>query len=217
MKKIMPWLCLMFLASVPAGAQPIDASKGVSTCDMDMAFRGQIDPSCGKPGDATTTPGTTRSIGIGETRGVRINHGPAQAPAGNAGGLVENRPRGITLPSVTFASGSARLAPAALPNLEKIGDYLARNPDIRLEIGGHTDAAGTDEANKTLSQRRANAVMNILVARGASESQFLPIGYGEERLVTDQPCVSEKQRRVELFVVGTNPWSAPAGLPRLCN
>ncbi|OYQ34513.1 hypothetical protein CHU95_10845 [Niveispirillum lacus] len=216
MKQHMSWLCLMFLMAAPAGAQPIDASKGVTSCDMQLAFRGQVDAACGRQADSAPL-GPKRSIGIGDIRGVKIDPGPAQAPAGNAGGLVENRPRGITLPSVTFASGSARLSPSARPNLEKIGDFLARNPDIRLEIGGHTDAAGTEEANKVLSQRRANAVMTILVSRGASETQFLPVGYGEERLVPDEPCVSEKQRRVELFVVGTNPWSSSADTLRFCD
>lgn len=216
MKKSIPWLCLMIMVSLPAGAQPIDASKGVSTCEMDLAFRGQADPSCERPGDSATNPEKKPSVGLGVSRGLGLRNGPAQAPAGNAGGLVESKPRGITLPSVTFASGSARLAPAAAPNLEKIGDYLARNSDIRIEIGGHTDAAGSDEANKVLSQRRANAVMTFLVSRGARETQFLPIGYGEDRLVPGQPCVSEKQRRVELFVIGTNPWTAPAGPPRFC-
>lgn len=218
MKRIMPLLCLTFLTVAPAGAQPIDASRNMSDCDMQLAFSNQVDPACkGKGKTQSVESGQKKKIGIGETRGLRIDKGPAQAPAGNAGGFVENKPRGMTLPSITFASGSARLAAGAIPNLEKVGDYLARNPDLRLEIGGHTDAAGTDTANKALSQRRANAVMKLLVSRGASESQFLPIGYGEERLIPEEPCVTEKQRRVELFVVGTNPWAAPDGPPRFCD
>lgn len=217
MKKMLPWLCLTFLTSLPALSQTIDASRPLSECDLQLAFSKKVDAACmgQKAGNTGDAGGEEEDPGL--SRGLGIRNGPVQAPAGNAGGMVENKPRGVEFPSVTFASGSARLAAGAIPNLNKVGDFLAKNADVRMEIGGHTDAAGTDEANKALSQRRANAVMNVLVSRGASESQFLPIGYGEERLVPDQPCVSEKQRRVELYVVGTNPWTAPTGTPRFCN
>lgn len=217
MRMVIPCLCLPLLAAIPATAQSIDGSKPLTNCDLQRAFSRTLDVACLTSRPATVPPPQGTVIDPGEEMAVGIDYGPKQAPDGRAGGFVENQPVGITFPSVTFASGSARVSGAAAANLEKIGDYLAMNPGLKLEIGGHTDAAGTDAANKVLSQRRAGAVMTLMIRRGASESQFLPVGYGEERLLPDQPCVAEKQRRVELHVVDTNPWKAPAGPPRFCD
>lgn len=61
------------------------------------------------------------------------------------------------------------------------GDYLAANPNASLTIEGHCDERGSREYNIGLGERRANAVMRLLMSRGATADQIVSISYGEER------------------------------------
>ena len=57
--------------------------------------------------------------------------------------------------------------------------YLARNPQVRIKIIGHTDSVGKDEANQKLSDGRANEVMKDLIERGISADRLQAEGRGE--------------------------------------
>ena len=76
-------------------------------------------------------------------------------------------------------------------------------PNITVEIAGHTDSQGSDEYNKDLSKRRAQSVVNYLVEKGISESQFVAEGYGEEVPVDTNETKEGRQnnRRVEFTVL----------------
>lgn len=67
---------------------------------------------------------------------------------------------------------------------EQIGchaTYLSKNPGARLTLEGHADERGTREYNLGLGERRANAIRDVLVARGARNEQVSVVSYGEER------------------------------------
>ncbi|MCC7465197.1 MAG: OmpA family protein, partial [Saprospiraceae bacterium] len=72
---------------------------------------------------------------------------------------------------------------ASMPELRKLLKTLLQNPNMAVEIASHTDARGSDEYNLELSQQRAQAVVDWLVAQGISENRLTPKGYGETRLV----------------------------------
>jgi OOP family OmpA-OmpF porin len=77
---------------------------------------------------------------------------------------------------------------------------LKRNADDKIEIAGHTDSQGDAEYNQGLSERRAQAVADYLVAHGANGSNLAVKGYGESHPVADNGSKEGRaaNRRVEL-------------------
>lgn len=80
-----------------------------------------------------------------------------------------------------FDTGSAALRSAAQPVLGGVASILQRNPEIRIEVAGHTDALGEDDANLLLSQQRADAVREFLIGLGTVGSRISAAGYGSSR------------------------------------
>jgi peptidoglycan-associated lipoprotein len=58
---------------------------------------------------------------------------------------------------------------------------LQKNPTIKIEIAGHTDNKGDDKYNQTLSQKRAESVVNYLIKKGIAKTRLVAKGYGEQR------------------------------------
>ena len=121
---------------------------------------------------------------------------PQAAPAGPA--MVGSQP--MVLEGVTFATGSARLPTSAYVELDSIAKVLASNPNLRVEIGGHTDEGGTPADNMHLSNLRAEAVRNYLVAKGVPFQQMVARGYGSSmpRTPDTSPRGRAANRRVEI-------------------
>jgi outer membrane protein OmpA-like peptidoglycan-associated protein/regulator of replication initiation timing len=108
----------------------------------------------------------------------------------------------ITLKGVNFKTSSAQLTTASLPILDDAANMLKRHPDIRIEVGGHTDSVGGATTNKSLSQKRATTVMGYLVRKGINSSKITAKGYGEEAPVADNESKEGRasNRRVELKI-----------------
>jgi outer membrane protein OmpA-like peptidoglycan-associated protein len=66
--------------------------------------------------------------------------------------------------------------------LDKLVEFLKKNPNVRVELGSHTDSRGGDEANLVLSQKRAESAVRYIVAKGVSSKRLIPVGYGEDEL-----------------------------------
>ena len=104
---------------------------------------------------------------------------------------------------VKFHTGSAELTPEARGQLDGLGRALAaRSGKLtpgEIVIEGHTDARGTDDLNKRLSERRADAVAKHLVsAHGVDAKALKPVGRGEDQLRDPSKPDSAINRRVEL-------------------
>lgn len=101
---------------------------------------------------------------------------------------------------VNFAFDRSELRPEAQSVLNNVAASLRQNPNVRVNIEGHTDAVGSNEYNLGLSQRRADSVSSYLMSQGISGDRMRTIGYGEERPVatneTDQGRAMN--RRVEI-------------------
>ncbi|WP_257386204.1 OmpA family protein [Tahibacter caeni] len=85
--------------------------------------------------------------------------------------------------------------------LDQAVDVLQRNPNMRVEVVGHTDSVGTDEYNQGLSERRARIVYDYLTSHGIDASRLSgPIGYGESRPIdtNDTKEGRARNRRTEL-------------------
>ncbi len=98
----------------------------------------------------------------------------------------------IRLNNLFFDYGKAELRPESYPELERLVQFLERNPRYRVEIAGHTDDIGSDEFNLELSRKRAEAVVAYLVGRGISRARLRAVGYGESRPLV--PNISEENR-----------------------
>ena len=107
---------------------------------------------------------------------------------------------GFVALDVHFDTGSANIQPASMPLIEQTAAMLQSSPDLRIEIGGHTDNVGTAESNLKLSESRARSVMEALVARKVEASRLTAKGYGQTAPVADNRTEDgrAKNRRVEL-------------------
>jgi outer membrane protein OmpA-like peptidoglycan-associated protein/opacity protein-like surface antigen len=115
-------------------------------------------------------------------------------------GPAPARGQAMVLEGVTFGTGSARLQTASYVELDSIAKVLAANPNLRVEISGHTDEAGSPADNMHLSNLRAEAVRNYLVARGVPFQQMVARGYGASmpRTPDTTPRGRAANRRVEI-------------------
>ena len=106
----------------------------------------------------------------------------------------------MVLQGVSFETGSARLQPGSYVELDSVAKVLQANPSLRVEIGGHTDNAGTPADNQHLSTLRAEAVRNYLVAKGVPFQQMVARGYGATvpRTPDTTPQGRAANRRVEI-------------------
>jgi outer membrane protein OmpA-like peptidoglycan-associated protein len=104
--------------------------------------------------------------------------------------------------AIEFDGGSAELRPESLPIVEELVEIAQRCDTLRLEIAGHTDDRGGARDNLSLSQRRAEAVMEHLARRGVPLRRLSARGYGEERPVArgTSPEARARNRRIEIHL-----------------
>ncbi|BCY28400.1 OmpA family protein [Flavobacterium okayamense] len=109
----------------------------------------------------------------------------------------------IRLNNIFFDSGKYDLLPESYAELDRLFKVLKENKGLQIEIGGHTDAVGSDANNMTLSNNRATAVMNYLVNKGISVSRLSAKGYGETKFIATNDTEEGKQlnRRVEFKIL----------------
>ncbi len=117
---------------------------------------------------------------------------------------------------VYFASGRSTILRRSHALLDQIASVIAGHPElVRIEIEGHTDDRGAAEANKRLSQQRAESVRRYLIEKGIEASRLVAVGLGEERpaVPNDTAAAREQNRRVEFRTFdGPEPAFAPAPL-----
>lgn len=106
----------------------------------------------------------------------------------------------LVLKGVNFESGSARLTSSAQQTLEDVAQVLQGAGQVRVEVGGHTDAQGDAGFNQQLSSQRASAVRDQLIRLGVSASSLQSKGYGESQPLASNETESGRaqNRRVEL-------------------
>ncbi len=107
----------------------------------------------------------------------------------------------IVLEGVNFATGKADITAESEVVLEKVYQAMKNFPDVVVEIRGYTDSQGRREANIQLSQRRADAVRQWMIAKGIDGSRMTAKGYGPDNPIADNGTAEgrAKNRRIEFY------------------
>lgn len=123
-----------------------------------------------------------------------------------------NRGIVLTVGDVLFDTGQATLKAGAVTEIIRLAEFLKVNPNRRVLIEGHTDSTGSMRTNAILSQRRADAVADTLVAAGVPRGQMVATGLGPDYpIASNADAVGRQQnRRVEVVIENAPPTATPA-------
>jgi outer membrane protein OmpA-like peptidoglycan-associated protein len=142
--------------------------------------------------------------GIADTVDACINNPETVNGFKDTDGCPDEKPQEIKqtliLKGVNFKTASSELLEESYYVLETVFNSLEAYPNIRVEIGGHTDNQGSSDYNLQLSYDRAKSVMEYFVMRGISQDRIVARGYGKERPIAPNTTAEgrAKNRRVEV-------------------
>ena len=110
----------------------------------------------------------------------------------------------VVLNNIFFDTNKFDIKPDSKAELQKLIEFLNQNPTVHIEISGHTDDKGNDLANQTLSENRAKAVYQYLIASGIKAQRLVYKGYGKSQpLVPNSTDENRsKNRRTEFKIIG---------------
>lgn len=97
-----------------------------------------------------------------------------------------------------FDHDSAALLPDGYTEISRVASVLNKYRQTQIEVNGHTDATGSEQYNRQLSQRQAESVKNTLVQQGVAPQRIMARGYGESRFISSADAMN---RRVEIVIV----------------
>ncbi|MEX1002370.1 MAG: OmpA family protein [Crocinitomicaceae bacterium] len=109
----------------------------------------------------------------------------------------------VRMNNIFFETGKAELKTESFSELNRVIKFLDQNPNVKIELSGHTDNVGNDALNKSLSQKRADAVLTYLTQNGVEQSRLVAKGYGMEKPIADNATEDGRahNRRVEFTIL----------------
>jgi OOP family OmpA-OmpF porin len=143
-------------------------------------------------------------------------------PAGGEGGrgldprlCVSRITKILAESSIVFTPSSAVISDPSIPTIEAIAALLTTCREARIEIGGHTDSQGREEMNRALSQGRADAVLDALLAQNLLLGDISAKGYGESEPIADNGSEAGRaaNRRIEFKLLREEPEAPAAPAP----
>lgn len=104
--------------------------------------------------------------------------------------------------TLQFETGKAIIKPASFPALDNLAEMLLDNPSFNFRIEGHTDNVGNAESNLELSNQRAGAVKDYIMAKGIQKERIIAVGYGDTKpVVSNETAIGRaKNRRVDMTI-----------------
>ncbi|MBL7860247.1 MAG: PD40 domain-containing protein [Cyclobacteriaceae bacterium] len=123
----------------------------------------------------------------------------------------------FVLENIYFGYDSADIRRDAARELDKLVVLLNDNPDLRIEMGSHTDSVASDAYNIELSQRRAESTVNYLIRKGIDPARLVAKGYGESKPIarntnpdgSDNPAGRQRNRRTEFKILEIGTYVKP--------
>lgn len=134
-----------------------------------------------------------------DTDGDGVLDSADRCPGTPKGAFVDERGCWV-IKDLQFDFNKSEIKPQYYPTLDNVITVLRENPQMRVEIDGHTDSKGTDTYNLKLSERRAKAVVDLLVKSGIDATRLTYKGLGESSPAADNATEEgrAKNRRVEI-------------------
>jgi len=116
--------------------------------------------------------------------------------------MILEKGKRVILRGVNFETNKANLTEDSMGILEVAYNALVANPEVQVEISGHTDNVGSDADNQKLSLERAQSVRNWLVKRGIASNRMKAVGKGEMEPIDDNNTEEGRaeNRRMEFYV-----------------
>lgn len=153
-------------------------------------------------------------LGQGQTFKVDVSYDKAldpQAALPTPAQCLADVQQLLKFKKISFTPGSAEIEAAAVGLVTSIADVLSQCPPMELEIAGHTDAQGSEEGNRALSQARAEAVLLALQGRRVDVSKMRAVGYGEAYPIAENETDlgREANRRIEFTPYGAAAKAVP--------
>ncbi len=125
----------------------------------------------------------------------------------------------VLIDNIFYDFDKATLRPESTQALDELVKLLNENPNVTIELGAHCDYKGSAEYNKGLSQRRAESVVEYLIAKGISRDRLTPVGYGKDKpkevrkkLTERYPWLKEEDVLTEDFILKQD-----VGRQEICN
>jgi outer membrane protein OmpA-like peptidoglycan-associated protein len=135
---------------------------------------------------------------VSSVRG-RTTRSLSQSEREEIAAIVKDKPK-IDL-EITFDYNSADISAKSIPSVQALGRALT-NAELKgstFVVAGHTDAAGGEEYNQSLSERRADAIKKYLIDKyGINGSDLVTVGYGKSKLKDPNQPLAEANRRVQV-------------------
>jgi outer membrane protein OmpA-like peptidoglycan-associated protein len=189
-------------ANTPAGT-PVDANG----CPRDSDRDGVIDPQDQCPNTPAGVTVDARGCPV-DTDGDGVLNAVDKCPDSPPGARVDatgcpalfERGAPLVLQGVNFQTGRATLLPESQAILDRVAESLNNNPDVNVEVGGHTDNTGSRATNVRLSNARAITVRDYLISKGVPAARITARGYGPDKPVSPNTTAAGRaaNRRVEL-------------------
>lgn len=180
-------------------------SEGEITINPDgvMAIAGEMETRQERSDLLASIEERLASVDFEFVSGLTLAEAPPPPPRQQVIELQENLDDLIEGKVVEFEVGRDVITVDGEALLDEIFDAMQRFPDVPVEIAGHADSQGSADANLDLSVRRAQAVLQYLVAKGAVAGRFVVNGYGETRPVADNTTEEGRQRnrRIEFIAL----------------
>jgi OOP family OmpA-OmpF porin len=129
---------------------------------------------------------------------------PAPAPAPAPAPTPAPAPKPAVFDTIYFDPNKTNINPTAAKALDRNGMILKQNPNIKVEIGGHTDGEGSEKANQMISEKRALSAKKYIQDKyNIPDSRLKVKGYGSTKPVADNKTQEgrSKNRRVEFKVI----------------
>lgn len=153
-----------------------------------------------KPARRRPAPRTNLRGRPGDRDGDQVSDETDQCPSTPPEAKVDDKGceyiRGrLIFDKLRFLGDSAELAPGALFQIRRMAEIIRAHPEVRVEIGGHTDSPGSAEDNLRLSLERAKVVRDELVRMGVSSKQLTVRGYGVSTPIKITGTAEEKRKK----------------------